>query len=58
MIKVALPNSMGREGTDTVAETHNSSSKERWVTVTTKKGRKSIPMGWYDPASGKTVNGM
>ncbi len=40
---------------DTVAETHNSSSKEEWVAVTTKKVRKSIPMGCYDPASGMTV---
>ena len=50
-----LPNSMGGEGMDRVAEMPNSSSKEGWVTVTTKKGRKSIPTGGYDPASGKTV---
>jgi hypothetical protein len=54
VIKVMLPNSMRGEGTDRVAETPNFSSKERWVTFTTKKGRKSIPMGQYDPASGKT----
>ncbi len=40
---------------DMVAETPNSLSNEGWVAVATKKGRKSIPMGWYDPASGKTV---
>jgi hypothetical protein len=57
VIKVTLTNSMGGEGIDTVAETPNSSSKEGWVAVTTKKGRKSIPMKCYDPdpASGKTV---
>jgi hypothetical protein len=55
VIKVMLPNSMRWEGKETVAETPNSSSKEGWVTVTIKKGRKSIPMGQYDPASGKTV---
>jgi hypothetical protein len=26
------------------------------VTVTTKKGRQSIPPGHYDPATGKTVS--
>ncbi len=46
---------MGGEGMDTVAETPNSSSKERWVTVTTKKGRKSILTEWYDPVPGKTA---
>jgi hypothetical protein len=55
VIKVTLPNSMGGKGTDTVAETPNFSSKEGWVTVTTKKGRRSILMGWYYPVSGKTV---
>jgi hypothetical protein len=46
---------MGREGTDAVAKT-DSPSKEGWVTVTTKKGRQSIPPGRYDPATGKTVS--
>ena len=41
VIKVALPNSFGREGTVAVAET-NSPSKEVWVTVTTKKGMQSF----------------
>jgi hypothetical protein len=55
VIKVTLPISMGGEGMDMVAETPNSSSKEGWLVVTIEKSRKSIPMGWYDPASGKTV---
>jgi hypothetical protein len=55
VIKVALLNSIGGEGIDMVAETPNSLSKEGWVTVTKKKGNKSIPTGWYDPVSGKTV---
>ncbi len=56
VMNVTLPNSMGGKGTaDTVAETPNSSRKEGWVTVTTKKGRMSIPTEQYDPASGKTV---
>ena len=46
---------MGREGTDAVAKT-DYPSKEGWVTVTTKKGRQSIPPGRYDPATGKTVS--
>ena len=41
VIKVALPNSFGREGTVAVAET-NSPSKEGWVTVKTKKGMQSF----------------
>jgi hypothetical protein len=55
VIKITLLNSMGGEGMDTVAETPNSSSKDGWVAVTTKKGRKSILTEWYGPASGKTV---
>jgi hypothetical protein len=39
-----------------VAKTQDSTSKEGWMTVTTKKGRRSIPPGRYDPASGKTVS--
>ncbi len=53
--KIVLPNSLGREGTEVVAKT-DSLSKEGWVTVTTKKGRQSIPPGRYDPATGKTVS--
>jgi len=53
--KIVLPNSLGREGTQAVAKT-DSPSKEGWVTVTTKKGRQSIPPGRYDPATGKTVS--
>jgi hypothetical protein len=39
-----------------VTETQDSPSKEGWVTVTTKKGRQSIPTGCYDLATGKTVS--
>jgi hypothetical protein len=55
--KIVLPNSLGREGTEAVAKTATP-SKEGWVTVTTKKGRQSIPipLGRYDPATGKTVS--
>jgi hypothetical protein len=56
VIKVALPNSLEREGTAIVAKTQDSPSKEGWMTVTTKKGRQSILPGHYDPASGKTVS--
>jgi hypothetical protein len=52
--KIMLPNSLGMEGTEAVAKT-DSPSKEGWVTVTTKKGRQSIPPGRYDSATGKTV---
>ena len=55
IIKIGLPNSLGREGTKPVAKT-DSPSKEGWMTVTTKKGRQSIPSGHYDPATGKTVS--
>jgi hypothetical protein len=56
VIKVALPNSLESKGTAIVAKTQDSPSKEGWMTVTTKKGRQSIPPGRYDPASGKTVS--
>jgi hypothetical protein len=56
VIKVVLPNSLGREGMAAVAKTQDSSSKEGWVIVTTKKGRQSILPGHYDPATGKTVS--
>ncbi len=56
VIKVALPNSLEREGTAIVTKTQDSPNKEGWMTVTTKKGRQSIPPGHYDPASGKTVS--
>ncbi len=39
-----------------VAKTQDSPSKEGWTTVTTKKGRQSIPPGCYDPTTGKTVS--
>jgi len=55
IIKIGLPNSLGREGTEEVAKT-DSPSKEGWMTVTTKKGRQSIPPGRYDLATGKTVS--
>jgi hypothetical protein len=55
IIKIGLPNSLGREGTEAVAKT-DSRSKEGWMTVTTKKGRQNIPPGRYDPATGKTVS--
>jgi hypothetical protein len=55
IIKIVLPNSLGREGTEAVAKT-DSPSKEGWVAVTMKKGRQSIPPGRYDPATGKTVS--
>jgi hypothetical protein len=55
IINIVLPNSLGREGMEAVAKT-DSPSKEGWVTVTTKKGRKSIPPARYDPATGKTVS--
>ena len=55
-IKVALPNSLERNDLAVVAETQVSPSMEGWVTVTTKKGRQSIPPGCYDLATGKTVS--
>jgi len=55
IIKIGLPNSLGREGTEAVAKT-DSPSKEGWMTITMKKGRQSIPPGRYDPATGKTVS--
>ncbi len=56
VIKVALPNSLERKSMSVVAETQDSPSKERWVTVTTKKGRQSILPGHYDLTTGKTVS--
>ena len=56
VIKVALPTSLERECTAIVTKTQDSPSKEGWMTVTTKKGRQSIPPGRYDLASGKTVS--
>ena len=56
VIKVALPNPLERNDATVVAETKDSPSKEGWTTVTTKKGRQSIPPGRYDPATGKTVS--
>jgi hypothetical protein len=55
IIKIVIPNSLKREDMEAVTRT-DSSSKEGWVTVTTKKGRQSIPPGRYDPATGKTVS--
>jgi hypothetical protein len=58
VIKVTFPNTMGWEGKVTDTETHetpNSSNKEGWEIVTTKHGQKSIPMGMYNPLTGKTV---
>jgi hypothetical protein len=57
VIKVMLPNLMGWEGTVMDTETHetsDSSNKEGWKIVTAKHGQK-IPMGRYDPSTGKTV---
>jgi hypothetical protein len=56
VIKVVLPNSLGRESTVAVVMTQDSPSKEGWVTVTTKKRRQSIPPGHYDLTIGKTVS--
>jgi hypothetical protein len=53
--KIVFPTSLGKEGTEEVAKT-DSPSKKGWVTVTTKKGRQSIPPGHYDPATEKTVS--
>jgi len=55
VMKIVFPNSLGREGMEAVTKT-DSLRKEGWVTVTTKKGRQSIPPGRYDPATGKTVS--
>ncbi len=41
IIKIGLPNSLGREGMEAVTKT-DSPSKEGWTTATTKKGRQSI----------------
>ena len=54
VMKIVFPISLEREGMEAVAET-DSLSKEGWVTVTTMKGRQSIPPGRYDPATEKTV---
>ncbi len=56
VIKVALPNPLERNEATVVKETQDSPSKEGWTTVTTKKGRQSIPPRRYDPATGKTVS--
>jgi len=55
IIKIGFPNSLGREGTEEVTKT-DSPSKEGWMTITTKKGRQSIPPGRCDLATGKTVS--
>ena len=55
IINIRLPDSLGREGMEAVAKT-DSPSKEGWMTITTKKGRQSIPPSHYDPATGKTVS--
>ncbi len=55
IMKIVLPNSLGRDGIEAVAKT-DSPSKEGWVTVTMKNGRQSIPPGRYDPVTGKTVS--
>jgi len=55
IIKIGLPNSLGRDVTEAVTKT-DSPSEEGWMTVTTKKGRQSIPPGRYDPATGKSVS--
>ena len=47
VIKVALPNPLERNDVTVVAETLDSPSKEGWMTVTTKKGRQSIPPGCH-----------
>jgi hypothetical protein len=56
VIKVALPNLLERNDAMVVAKTQDSPSKEGWMTVTTKKGRQSIPPGHYDPTTRKTVS--
>ena len=55
VMMIVLPNSIGEEGTEAVPKA-DSPTKEGWMTVTTKKGRQSIPPGRYDPATGKTVS--
>jgi hypothetical protein len=56
VIKVVLLNSFVSEGMGAVAGASDSPSKEGLVTVTTKKGRQSIQLGHYDPATGKTLS--
>jgi hypothetical protein len=56
VIKVTLPNTLERQYMVTVAKTQDSPSKEGLRKVRTKKGRQSIPSGYYDPATGKTVS--
>ncbi len=51
IIMIVISNSLEREDMEAVTRT-DSPSKEGWVTVTTKKGRQSIPPGRYDPATG------
>jgi hypothetical protein len=53
VMKVMLPDSTGWEGMVVDAKP-NSSSKKGWETVT-RRGRKSIPTGQYNPLTGKTV---
>jgi hypothetical protein len=55
VIKVMLPNYDNWEGKTASAKTPKSSSKEGWVTVTTRKGRQATSTCWYDPATGKTM---
>ena len=57
IIKIVIPNSLGRESTEAFART-DYSSKEGWVTVTTKKGRQSTPPGRFDLATGRLCHGM
>ncbi len=47
VIKIALPNSLEREGTAIVPKSQDSLSKEGWMTITTKKGRQHCtrPLG-------------
>ena len=56
VIKVALLNSLEMNDVIVVTETQDSPSKEGWTTVTTKKGRQSVPPGRYDTATVKTVS--
>jgi hypothetical protein len=55
VMKVTLPNYDSGEGKTTNAVTPKPSSKEGWMTVTTRKGRQVTPPSRYDPATGKMV---
>ena len=57
IIKIVLPNTLGREGTEAAAKT-DSPNKEGWVTVTTKKGRQSIRLAVMIRLQERLCHGM